>query len=382
MDDRPQQRILTLIAIALTFASGATDVASYTRLGNVFTSVMTGNIVLLGLAVARHSVTLASHTLVSIAGYVTGVAGGTWIAHGFRAAGAAADSGAAGSGPAGSGAGGSGPAGSGSAGSGSAGSGSAGAAAKGGAWVLGGAATDEERASGLPVHVGWALLAQLILLCGLTVGWEIDGASPAGWAQFCLLATAATAMGVQSSAVKYMGLSEVSTTYLTGTLTGLVSSLVNPKQPTQYRARRFGVLIGLATGAALSGLLVATAADAVPALPLAALAVCTFLASAPRQWDSRLLGRRAGTAQQPDGTQPDRPTTDAGQPDRPTTGEQPASEPERDAAPPGNLPSSGERPAGAPADRLRPGEAPADARRPGEASPDARRPGELEPGGR
>ena len=48
MDDRPQQRILTLIAIALTFASGATDVASYTRLGNVFTSVMTGNIVLLG----------------------------------------------------------------------------------------------------------------------------------------------------------------------------------------------------------------------------------------------------------------------------------------------------------------------------------------------
>ena len=101
MDDRPQQRILTLIAIALTFASGATDVASYTRLGNVFTSVMTGNIVLLGLAVARHSLTLASHTLVSIAGYITGVAGGTWIAHGFRVAGAAAGSGAAGSGAAG-----------------------------------------------------------------------------------------------------------------------------------------------------------------------------------------------------------------------------------------------------------------------------------------
>ena len=343
MDDRPQQRILTLIAIALTFASGATDVASYTRLGNVFTSVMTGNIVLLGLAVARHSLTLASHTLVSIAGYITGVAGGTWIAHGFRVAGAAADPGAAGSG--------------------AAGSGSAGAAAKGGAWVIGGAAADEGRASGLPGHVGWALLAELILLCGLTVGWEIDGASPAGWAQFCLLAVAATAMGVQSSTVKYMGLSEVSTTYLTGTLTGLVSSLLSPKQPTQHRARRFGVLIGLATGAALSGLLIATAADAAPALPLAALATCLLLASAPRRWwDSRLVAQRADAAQRPDAAQPGRPTTD----------EQRAREPERDAAPADGPLPDGQRPAEAPADRQRPGEAPAD----------VRRPGELEPGGR
>jgi len=348
MDDSPQQRILTLIAIALTFASGATDVASYTRLGNVFTSVMTGNIVLLGLAVARHSLTLASHTLVSIAGYITGVAGGTWIAHGFRVAGAAADPGAAGSGAAGSGA---------------AGSGSAGAAAKGGAWVIGGAAADEGRASGLPGHVGWALLAELILLCGLTVGWEIDGASPAGWAQFCLLAVAATAMGVQSSTVKYMGLSEVSTTYLTGTLTGLVSSMVSPKQATQYRARRFGVLIGLATGAALSGLLIATAADAAPALPLAALATCLLLASAPRRWwDSRLVAQRADAAQRPDAAQPGRPTTD----------EQRAREPERDAAPADGPLPDGQRPAEAPADRQRPGEAPAD----------VRRPGELEPGGR
>ena len=74
-----RQQILTPIAIALTFASGAMDVASFTRLGGVFTSVMTGNIVLGGLAVAQRSVELASHTAVSIAGYVAGVAGGTWV---------------------------------------------------------------------------------------------------------------------------------------------------------------------------------------------------------------------------------------------------------------------------------------------------------------
>ncbi len=69
--------------MVLTFASGATDVISFTRLGGVFTSVMTGNIVLLGLAVARASVSLATHTLTSIAGYIAGVAVSTWIARGL-----------------------------------------------------------------------------------------------------------------------------------------------------------------------------------------------------------------------------------------------------------------------------------------------------------
>src|ERR1700719_2537015 len=128
MNDRPRQQILTLIAIALTFASGATDVASFTRLGDVFTSVMTGNIVLWGLAAARGSLTLASHTAVSIAGYITGVATGTWIAHGFRAAGGkkASD----------------------------------GEPSDGEAWDGEASGGDQGRASELPVHVGWALLAE------------------------------------------------------------------------------------------------------------------------------------------------------------------------------------------------------------------------------
>ena len=133
----------------------------------------------------------------------------------------------------------------------------------------------------LPGHVNWALFAELILLAGFTVGWEITGADPAGWAQFCLLAVASAAMGVQASAVNEMGLTHVSTTFLTGTLTGLVSSLVSPGKETEHGLRRFGVLIGLAAGAGLCGLLVATAADAVPALPLAALITTLVLAAAP-----------------------------------------------------------------------------------------------------
>ncbi len=233
MNTRPRQQILTLIAIALTFGSGATDVASFTRLGGVFTSVMTGNIVLGGLAVAQRSLSLASHTAVSIVGYIAGVAGGTWVAHGFKRASPAKP------------------------------------------------ADDDGRARVLPAHVNWTMFAELVLLAGITVGWEITSARPAGWAQYCLLAVTAAAMGMQASAVQEMGLTNVSTTFLTGTLTALVSSLVSPGKETPDGLRRFGVLIGLAVGAGLCGLLVATAANAVPALPLAALVATLVLASAP-----------------------------------------------------------------------------------------------------
>jgi uncharacterized membrane protein YoaK (UPF0700 family) len=241
MNTRPKQQILTLIAIALTFASGAADVASFTRLGDVFTSVMTGNIVLWGLAAARGSLTLFSHTAVAIGGYIVGVAAGTWIANGAREVEP---------GP------------------------------------------DEGRADVLPPHVIWVLLAELTLLAGFAVGWEVSGASPAGWAQFGLLATLAAAMGMQSSAVRDMGLTEVSTTYLTGTLTGLVSSLASPGQETPHGLRRFGVLIGLVAGASLCGLFVATAAAGVPALPLAALITTVVLATGPDWRPPRRWGRK------------------------------------------------------------------------------------------
>ena len=231
MNSRPRQQLLTVIAIALTFGSGAADVASFTRLGGVFTSVMTGNIVLWGLAAARGSLTLASHTAVSIGGYIVGVAAGTWIGHHAKASSSSSSS------PAGV----------------------------------------------LPGHVIWVLLAELTLLAGWTVGWEVTGASPAGWAQFGLLATLAAAMGTQSSAVNDMGLTQVSTTYLTGTLTGLVSSLTSPGQDTQHGLRRSGVLIGLVAGASLCGLFVATAADGVPALLLAA-AITTIVAATGWRW--------------------------------------------------------------------------------------------------
>jgi uncharacterized membrane protein YoaK (UPF0700 family) len=183
------------------------------------------------------------------------VAAGTWIAHGATAVpavkGTAADSAA---------------------------DSAAGSAAESAADS---AAADDQGPLAGPVR--WVLLAQLTLLAGFTAGWEVSGASPAGWAQFSLLATLAAAMGMQSFAVNNMGLTQVSTTYLTGTLTGLVSSLVRRGQSTPHGPRRFGVLIGLVAGASLCGLFVATAADAVPALPLAAIITTIVAATGPHR---------------------------------------------------------------------------------------------------
>lgn len=213
---------MTMIAVLLTFASGASDVASFTRLGNVFTSVMTGNITVFGLSLARGSASLAMHTALAVAGYVTGVAAGTLIAR-FRAERSSP-------GPSGE------------------------------HW---------------PAHMTLTLAAELTLLTGVLAGWEVTGSRPAGAAQYAILAVAACAMGIQSAAVVQLGLGNVSTTYLTGTLTGLVSEVFRPEGKAGWR--RPGVLAGLLAGASLAGVLAASAAWAVPCLPLLGVTAAAVL---------------------------------------------------------------------------------------------------------
>jgi len=220
---------MTVIAILLTFASGASDVTSFTRLGNVFTSVMTGNMTVFGLSLARGSVSLAAHTAVAFAGYVAGVAAGTRLAwhHTERRKPAPA------------------------------------ATAPGGDW---------------PPHITLTLLAEVTLFAGVVVGWELTGSKPAGTAQYVILGVAACAMGIQSAAVVHMGLGNVSTTYLTGTLTGLVSAIARP-DGKRAGFRRPGVLVGLVAGAVLAGVLLANAPAVVPLLPLAAVVAVVLLGS-------------------------------------------------------------------------------------------------------
>jgi uncharacterized membrane protein YoaK (UPF0700 family) len=180
-------------------------------------------------ALARGSVSLAAHTGVAVAGYVAGVVVGTRIG-----------------------------------------------------WHLAGKRQEDPSANGpgghWPAHMTLTLLVEVSLFGGVIVGWELTGSKPAGAAQFIILAIAACGMGIQSAAVNQIGLGNVSTTFLTGTLTGLVSAIARPDTRPAGR-RRPSVLLGLLTGAVLTGVFLATIPAAVPVLPLTALVCAVTLGS-------------------------------------------------------------------------------------------------------
>src|ERR1700751_4595499 len=64
----------------LAAASGATDAIGYLALGNVFTSAMTGNLALLGIALAHRDGERVGRVLVSLVCYIAGAAIGARIA--------------------------------------------------------------------------------------------------------------------------------------------------------------------------------------------------------------------------------------------------------------------------------------------------------------
>jgi hypothetical protein len=73
-------RVRNGAAMLLTAASGATDAMWYLALGNVFTSAMTGNAALLGIALAHRAGERIGRVLVSLIGYMAGAAIGARIA--------------------------------------------------------------------------------------------------------------------------------------------------------------------------------------------------------------------------------------------------------------------------------------------------------------
>jgi uncharacterized membrane protein YoaK (UPF0700 family) len=208
---------LTVLAAALTFGTGALDVAAFTRLGEVFASVMTGNLVLLGLAAARASATLAIHAGLAVAAYSAGAALGTGIVGRSQPAGPA--------------------------------------------W---------------PRSVTVVLLVEAGVLAGFTAGWEITGTRPRAAAQLTLLVLAALGMGLQSAAIRRLP-AAVSTTYLTGTLTSVIATLITDRRLLPADRRGLAVLAAAGAGAAAGGALLAAHPSGLPALPLTALmAVITF----------------------------------------------------------------------------------------------------------
>jgi len=147
----------------LTIGTGAVDATSILSAERVFSSVNTGNLVLLGAAAGWHGPALGAG--VAVAAYAAGVASGARIRKE----------------PAG----------------------------RAGLW---------------PRAVMLTLTIELAVLAGFSVVWELVHTRPGAW-HALLLALLAGAMGLQSVAVRKLG--GVSTTYLTGTMTAFVAGLVS-----------------------------------------------------------------------------------------------------------------------------------------------------------
>ena len=205
-----------LLVVVLTLTTGALDGVTYLRLGHVFSSVITGNLVLIGVAAGRQYPALALNGGLALAGYAAGLLAGGRLA-----------------------------------------------------------GTPEEGQPAWPGRVTVALAAEFLLLVAFTVIWYASGGHPVSAARFALLLIAAGALGMQSAAVRRLG--SMSTTYLTSTLAGLLTALAIRRWPAQWQ-RSTGVLVAIMAGAAL-GAVAATQSPAwVPAAILVPLV--TVIASA------------------------------------------------------------------------------------------------------
>jgi uncharacterized membrane protein YoaK (UPF0700 family) len=172
----------------------------------VFTANMTGNLVLLGIAIGQGQLPGSVRAVIAFGGFAIGFLLGVRLTQGFPS-------------PFGKGQG------------------------AGGATPL------------WPRSATVALIVELGLLLGMLAGWEIAGDQPSAVTLDILITLSAGAMGMQSAAARRLGVVGVTTTFVTGMLTSLIAELATggPDRShwTLWVATLASLLIGAAAGAAV-----------------------------------------------------------------------------------------------------------------------------------
>lgn len=198
--------------LALTFAAGAVDATSYLGLGRVFTANMTGNLVLFGLSVAQVQGLEVLRSGMAFVGYVLGVALGARVL---------------------------------------------GRGGARGVWAA---------------RLTAVMVLETVFLALLWGGWLGSAAQPQPpWAEVMIVCSGA-AMGLQSSAAQRLAVPSVSTTYVTGTLTSVITELALFGHPTTGWPLRAGVVLALAVGAGVDALMLLRVPLLAPLLPLLVVA--------------------------------------------------------------------------------------------------------------
>src|SRR3954447_26458050 len=193
---RSTARLRQTLVVTLAGVSGATGAIGMLALGGAFTSVMTGNMVLLGVAASSADGALAASSGLAILAFCAGAALGARLA-GIPVAGDPV-------------------------------------------W---------------PRPVTVALGVEFALFAAYAVGWWVTGGDPGRGLALVLLLCTAVGLGIQSSTVQRFGVSGMSTTYLTGTLTTVVIRLATGRA-TREVWHSVEVILGLLVGAVASTLLI------------------------------------------------------------------------------------------------------------------------------
>jgi uncharacterized membrane protein YoaK (UPF0700 family) len=175
-----------VLLLVLTAAAGWADAISYVGLGHVFTANMTGNLVLLGLAVGHVEAGGAERSALAFAGFVAG-------------------------------------------------------------GLLGSTLTRDAGEDPWPWRVTLALgVEAAVLIAFSALWWAGAGRSHAGLD--ALIGLCAVGMGAQSAAVRRLAVAGVATTYVTGTLTNLIAGLAALQLAGGW-TRQAAVLAALPVGA-------------------------------------------------------------------------------------------------------------------------------------
>ncbi len=207
-----------ILVVTLTLTTGAVDAVTFLYLGNVFSSVITGNMALLGVAAGSRNSALAVNGGVALAGYAIG------------------------------------------------------------ALLAGAIARRHEDGQPVwPARVTAALAVELGVLAVFSAGWLLTSGRPGGISQLTLLSLTAAAMGMQSVAVQRLG--RMSSTYLTSTLTGVIVALAVRQRPAEIH-RSLGVFAAIVIGAVVGAITARHARELAPAAILIPITVVVVASTA------------------------------------------------------------------------------------------------------
>jgi uncharacterized membrane protein YoaK (UPF0700 family) len=224
---------LTRALLALTFTTGLVDAVSYLGLGRVFTANMTGNVVLLGFGIAGSGGLPVVAPIVSLIAFLAGAVAGGILAKRLL-----------------------------------------------------------ERH---PEHLGAALGVEVALVALAALLAAVINVQPGSFSGDLLIAALAFAMGVRNATTRKIGVTDVTTTVLTGTLTALAADSPLTGGTGRGLTRRLSTVVAMLTGAIAGALLLKTSL-VLPLVCAAALALVTWVVYIPAaRREIRAARRRANT---------------------------------------------------------------------------------------